>query len=138
MVDPDILRRKTAQVLHHCNRLERRASLDRTALEGDEDLLNTVLMDLQQAIQGCIDLAAHQCADDQLGAPATPAEAFALIARHGTIEPELARRLTAASGLRNLIVHQYTALDLDRILKAMRDDLDDLRRFVAAVHRPAA
>jgi uncharacterized protein YutE (UPF0331/DUF86 family) len=136
VVDPDILRRKTALVLHHCARLERRAGLDRAALEADEDLANAVLMDLQQAIQACIDLAAHQCADDQLGAPATAAEAFALIARQGIIEPEHARRLTAASGLRNLIVHQYTALDLDLVLAAMRNDLDDLRHFVAAVHGP--
>jgi len=46
--------------------------------EKDEDLANIVLMDLQQAIQGCIDLAIHACVDEGLGAPSTAAQAFLL------------------------------------------------------------
>jgi uncharacterized protein YutE (UPF0331/DUF86 family) len=136
LVDADVLRRKTEQVLHHCDRLARRTQLSATQLAADEDLLNTVLMDLQQAIQACIDLAGHVCVDDSLGAPGTPAEAFALIARQGAIDDALARRMTGAAGLRNLIVHQYTTLDLERLVQVVRNDLDDLRHFVAALGNP--
>lgn len=133
MVDADVLRRKTEQVLHHCSRLAARSGLDAAGLAADEDLRNTVLMDLQQAIQACIDLAVHVCVDDALGAPVASADAFALIARQGTIDDVLARRLTGAAGLRNLIVHQYTDIDLERVVRIVRTDLDDLRRFVAAL-----
>ena len=75
----------------------------------------------------------HVCVDDALGAPGASADAFALIARRGTIDDVLARRLTGAAGLRNLIVHQYADIDLERILRIIRTDLDDLRRFVAAM-----
>jgi uncharacterized protein YutE (UPF0331/DUF86 family) len=133
LVEADLLRRKTEQVLHHCDRLARRAALTAAQLAADEDLCNAVLMDLQQAIQACIDLAAHACVDDRLGAPATSADAFALLARHGVIDETLARRLTGAAGLRNLIVHQYTTIDLERMVQVIGNDLDDLRRFVAAL-----
>ena len=135
LVDADVLRRKTEQVLHHCARLDGRSTLVAAELGADEDLRNAVLMDLQQAIQACIDLAVHACVDDALGAPASSADAFALIARHGTIDDALARRLTGAAGLRNLIVHQYADIDLERIVRIIHDDLDDLRRFVAALRR---
>ena len=115
MVDADVLRRGTERVLHHCERLARRPALSASLLRDDEDVRNTVLMDLQQAIQACIDLAARQCVDDALGAPASAAEAFALIARHGLIDEVLARRMTGAAGLRNLIVHQYGDIDLERV-----------------------
>lgn len=134
MVDADVLRSKTERVLHHCERLARRRDLGADELAADEDLRNAVLMDLQQAIQACIDLAAHACADDALGAPATAAEAFALLARHGRVDETLARRLTGAAGLRNLIVHQYADIELERVLRIVREDLDDLRRFVVAFH----
>ncbi len=133
LVDPDVLRRKTAQVLHHCDRLQRRATLSAADLERDEDLANIVLMDLQQAVQACLDLAVHVCADDNLGAPATYAEAFSLLSRAGRITPELARRLAGAAGLRNIIVHQYAELDFARVASAAHENLDDLRRFVAVV-----
>jgi len=135
MVDADILRRKAERVLHHCERLERHPLPTAKSLEADEDRRNAALMDLQQAIQGCIDLAAHVCVDEALGAPATPADAFALIARKGHIDESLMLRLAGAAGLRNLIVHQYTDIDTERIVRVIRNDLEDLRRFVAAFHR---
>lgn len=134
MVDADLLRRKTGQVLHHCARLERRADLSAPALYGDEDLFNTVLMDLQQAIQGCIDLAIHVCVDDRLGAPAGPAEAFSLLAAAGRITPGLGERLAGAAGLRNLIVHRYAEIESARILKIIGENLVDLTAFVRAMN----
>ena len=98
MVDQDLLRRKTSQILHHCERLTRRSALSAADLDANEDLYNTVLMDLQQAIQACIDLATHACVDDGLSAPTGPSEAFALLARTGRITTELSKRLTGAAG----------------------------------------
>ena len=98
MVDQDLLRHKTSQILHHCERLTRRSALSAADLDANEDLYNTVLMDLQQAIQACIDLATHACVDDGLGAPTGPSEAFALLARTGRITTALSKRLTGAAG----------------------------------------
>lgn len=133
MVDADILRSKTERILHHCDRLAVRSDVDTDRLIADEDLRNTVLMDLQQAIQSCIDLAIHACVDDALGAPATSADAFGLLARHAVISEALARRLSGAAALRNLIVHQYTEIDIERVMKVVRHDLDDLRQFASAL-----
>lgn len=134
VVDPDLLRRKTAQVLHHCDRLTRRSGITAADLDANEDLYNTVLMDLQQAIQACIDLAAHACVDDGLGAPGGPAEAFSLLARAGRIAPDLSSRLAGAAGLRNLIVHRYSEIDSYKMLAVLPENLDDLRAFVRAMN----
>jgi len=133
VVDQNVLRRKIAQVLHHCDRLERRCGLSARALAADEDLANAVLMNLQQAIQACIDIAIHTCVDDSIGTPPTPAQAFAMLAREHRIDTDLAERLSGAAGLRNLIVHQYTDLDYTRIIAVIGNNLNDLKQFVAVV-----
>lgn len=137
LVDPDLLRSKTERVLHHVERLRRRASLGAEALRGDEDLYNAVLMDLQQAIQACIDLALHACVDENLGAPAGPAEAFAMLARAGRIDASLRVKLTGAAGLRNLIVHRYSDIDTQRILQVIKEEIGDLERFVRVIRNTA-
>lgn len=121
-------------MLHHCARLERRADLPASRLDGDEDLFNAVLMDLQQAIQGCIDLAIHVCVDERLGAPAGPAEAFSLLAGAGRIAPALGQRLAGAAGLRDLIVHRYAEVESARVLAFMRETLGELVAFVRAIN----
>lgn len=133
MVDREILEQRTAHVLHHVSRLRARRDVDPAHLRSDEDLFNAVLMDLQQAIQGCIDLATHACVDDRLGSPTTAAEAFALLGRSGRISDELVTRLTGAAGLRNLIVHQYARIDADIIVAVIRADLDDLESLLRAL-----
>lgn len=55
MVDREILEQRSAHVLHHLARLRARAGVEPSELRSNEDLWNAVLMDLQQAIQGCID-----------------------------------------------------------------------------------
>lgn len=133
MVDADILRAKSERIAHHCERLYRRRELTAQDLVANEDLRNTVLMDVQQAVQACIDLATHACADSRYGVPATAAEAFSTLARHNVIDGTLARRLSAASGLRNLIVHQYADIELELVLDVIRTDLDDLPAFARAL-----
>lgn len=135
MVQADVLRAKTERILHHCERLRARGGLTAEQLVDDEDLRNIVLMDVQQAIQACIDLATHACTDARLGVPASAAEAFATLARERVIDAELASRLGAASGLRNLIVHQYADIELERLLTGLREDLADLPAFARALRR---
>ena len=133
VVDPDVLRGKTERVLHHLARLRARDPLSPSALEADEDLLSLVAMDVQQAVQACIDLAVHACADEDLGVPTGPADAFSRLARASYVDAALAVRLAGAAGLRNLIVHRYGELDCARIADIVRGELGDLEAFVEAM-----
>lgn len=133
MVDRDVLRSKTERVLHHVARLRARAPLEPAVLEADEDLLSVVALDLQQAVQACIDLAVHACADGGLGLPTGPADAFSRLARAGFIDQALATRLAGAAGLHNLIVHRYGDQDCARLAALVPHDLGDLEVFVAAM-----
>jgi uncharacterized protein YutE (UPF0331/DUF86 family) len=136
MVDSDVLRAKTERVLHHVQRLRGRGPLQAAVIAADEDLLTLVAMDLQQAVQACIDLAVHACVDDELGVPGGPGDAFSRLARAGHVDEDLAVRLTGAAALRNLIVHRYGELEPARLVKIVRDDLGDLEAFVAAMRGP--
>ena len=56
-------------------------------------------------------------------------EAFAALAARGRIDLELAKRLGRAAGLRNLLVHDYVSVDLERLAQVVREDMGDLRAF---------
>jgi uncharacterized protein YutE (UPF0331/DUF86 family) len=42
---------------------------------------------------------------------------------------DLAARLGSAAALRNVLVHDYVSVDLERLARVVRDDLGDLRTF---------
>jgi len=110
------------------------AAEDPAALRDDARGLRAVKYSFVTAIEAAIDVAQHLCASEQWGAPATNADAFAILARREVVDAELGRRLGSAVGFRNVLVHEYVAVDDDRVVAALAE-LDDLHAFVAAVER---
>ena len=137
MVDRDVVLRKSETIEHHASRLRAKLPLRAAALDRDESLLNDVCFDLLQAIQACIDLAVHACTHDSLGVPETPAAAFALLETHGVIGGGLSKRLAAAAGLRNLLVHRYADLTTGKLVEALTAGLGDLDDFAGALRAHA-
>ena len=106
----------------------------REAFEADRTAREVVVLNLFVAIQACLDLAAHWLADEGWNVPDRYGELFVALADHGVIPRPLALRLVAAAGLRNLVAHQYGALDWVRIhATASSSALDDLEAFCAAL-----
>lgn len=55
------------------------------------------------------------------------------LATRGVISPDLAHRLTGLAGFRNLLVHEYVAVDARRVRELLRTRLDDFSDFANAV-----
>jgi uncharacterized protein YutE (UPF0331/DUF86 family) len=104
------------------------------AFEADRTAREVVVLNLFVAVQACLDLAAHWLADEGWDVPQRYGEIFRALADHGVIPSSLALRLVSATGLRNLIAHQYGAVDWARIHGiASSPDLDDFEAFCAAL-----
>lgn len=65
----------------------------------------------------------------RLDVPGAYREVFLALGSRGVVSPDIASRLAAASGLRNLIAHRYGVLDWKRIHDLATNGLDDLVRF---------
>jgi uncharacterized protein YutE (UPF0331/DUF86 family) len=69
--------------------------------------------------------------------PATYSDVFSALVAHGVVGGELGDRLSSASGFRNLVAHQYGALDWTRVYATASSDLDDLEAFCAVLAQQA-
>ena len=88
---------------------------------------------LQLAIQAALDIASHAVADERLGEPTTRAELFTLLQQAGWLPAELASRLVQMTGMRNVLVHGYTAVDLALVRDVVENHLGDLDDFVTVL-----
>jgi uncharacterized protein YutE (UPF0331/DUF86 family) len=112
-----------------------RTSIPRDRLLADLDTQNMVLFALYRAMQGAIDLGQHLIAERGLPVPSSYREVFRVLGDAGLVDADLARRLEGWGGMRNVIAHQYGAIDLQRIARALYDELSDLGAFAAAIAR---
>lgn len=87
---------------------------------------------LFESIQIVIDIACHVSGKYNLGHAKSYAECIENLAAYGYLEKELARRLVAAVGLRNLLIHEYVAVDAEKLFGFL-EHLDDFRAFVMQI-----
>jgi uncharacterized protein YutE (UPF0331/DUF86 family) len=105
----------------------------REALERDLSLHNDVLFSLLTVCQLVIDIAGDLAAR-RGDAFEDYTQAIRTLTRDDRFPASLIRQLERLPGFRNVIVHEYTGLDMDRVVAAM-DDLEPVERFAAIVHR---
>lgn len=133
MVNTDLMISKAAAIKRHLARIEKKADIDMEAFIAELDIQESVLFNLQMAIQNCIDIAAHVISDENLGVPASNNEMFYILEENGYIHPQLTEKMVKAIGFRNLIVHEYAKLDLRKVFQTAKKDINDLIEFLKAV-----
>jgi uncharacterized protein YutE (UPF0331/DUF86 family) len=129
MVENTILATKLVAIRDAVARIRQVLPESAEAFRADRTAREIVILNLFVGLQEAIALATHWLADDGWDVPQTYGDAFTALADRQVLERDLAKRLRAASGLRNLIAHQYGAVDTDRIFELASNDLEDLLSF---------
>lgn len=110
-----------------------RGSITVGQMRTDRDRRNMVLHAMLLAIQASIDIANHLIAQRGLRTPATYREAFEILAEAAVLPNELSEELADLAGFRNVLVHLYWRLDLQRAHEILQQGLVPLRQFQETV-----
>jgi uncharacterized protein YutE (UPF0331/DUF86 family) len=133
VVDSDLILAKAGAVKSHLNRVFEKRNVDLKGFLEDIDRQESILFNIQVAVQNCIDIAAHIISENGLGVPGSMTEMIYLLEKHGYLTHDLAERMIKAVGFRNLIVHEYGKLELEQVYKIARDDITDLNEYLKAI-----
>ncbi|MEN2995455.1 MAG: DUF86 domain-containing protein [Acetomicrobium sp.] len=132
MPDKDIVLAKVATIQRCLDRIRDVTDLDPESLE-DIDKQDIFVLNLQRAIQACIDLAAHAVASEHLGFPESIRDNFVILKERGVIGAELASRMLKMTGFRNVAVYNYQALDLNILKSILVNNLKDIEEFYSTL-----
>jgi len=133
MVDKDLILAKAGSVKRHIDRIKAKSGTDMTIFMRDLDRQESIAFNMHLAIQNCMDIAAHIISDEGLGVPGSAGEMFFILQENGFLSADLADRMVKAVGFRNLLVHEYQKIDLQRLHKAADNNVDDLIEYLSAV-----
>lgn len=115
-----------------------RCPVDAATLATDPDLQDIVSLNLARTIQLCVDIAATLLSRSELPPPDTMGAAFDGLAELRVIDRELAGRMKAAIGFRNIAIHRYRDIDWEIVHGTCTGRLGDFRRFAEAVEDRSA
>ena len=132
-LNPNVVRARCAEIEESVQRLETLAAIPLDDFLADRDTQDIASYRLLVAIEAVLALCYHVSSRRLRTTPEDYAGCFALLGEAGIVAPELTERLQSMAKFRNLLVHVYWQVDYRRVHAVMRENLQDLRAFAAAV-----
>lgn len=132
-VNRQLITEKSDVVVRCLNRVRHKCPDTLEGLESDIDAQDIIILNLERAIQACIDIASHLIAYTDLPAAPTMADSFRCLHNAQIISKDLCARMVKAAGLRNLLVHEYKRIDWNIVWQVITKHLSDPTDFVQAV-----
>lgn len=133
MVDRDVVFDRLASLRLNARRLKTALGRGREQLVDDEDVYLKAERCLQIAIQAILDIGTHLVADRGLKRPAGYEEVVPELGRAGVLRAALVDRLAGLAGLRDILVHDYLAVNHGRMFDDLTAGLGDFEAFAAAI-----
>jgi len=99
-------------------------------LEQDTDTQYMVCHAMLLSIQASVDIATGIAVMKTPRRPDTYRETFLVLGKFRIIPEDLAKEMSKLAGFRNILVHEYTALDIPRVYRILQDDLETMNNFM--------
>jgi uncharacterized protein YutE (UPF0331/DUF86 family) len=121
------LERYTAELEHLA------ASLTRERFEKELSTQWTIEHGLQLAIECVLDVGSHLVAAQQMGLPDSYREVIELLGQRGIVPADFVHRTVGMPGFRNILVHDYLAVDLSIVWRMLQEGPAQFREFLRHV-----
>lgn len=134
-LDRQVVARRLRLLRETLDDLRPLGQLDAEALRGDPIRRAAVERFIQVLVDLAADINAHVVVAHLGAAPVTTAESFRQAAVVGMLPVALAEQLVLTAGLRNLLVHRYSDIDMTLLAGSAGKVLDAFAAYVGHVAR---
>ena len=133
-IDRVLVTRKLSLIAGDLDALAGVAATDREAFLGDTYGQRVAERLLERMIGRMIDVNYHLITESGQPPPADYHASFTRLADLKVLEPEFARRIARAAGLRNRIVHEYEEIDPGKVFEGLQTALRDIPIYLSCVN----
>lgn len=109
--------------------LKEAQKMDLDTFKGDPKNYYTVERALQLAIERCHDIANHLISQLDMERPDKYETVFEILGKNGVVPAGFGKKLVSMARFRNLLVHEYMEIDLDRVYEILKTKLRDFEMF---------
>ena len=89
----------------------------------------------QLSAEASIDIGEIVISEKKLRTPLSHREVFDILGSEKIISIALAESFSEIAGFRNILVHDYVEIDLDRMYEYLQNNLNDFDKFIKAIAR---
>lgn len=128
-MDKEVVLNKLESLRRCIQRVQDKTPASVDLLVDDYDLQDIIALNLERAIQTCVDIGLHIISDLEVRVPETMAQTFDALKDARCLDEVIADRMAKSVGFRNTAVHAYQQIDWAIVYRIITEHLDDFRDF---------
>jgi uncharacterized protein YutE (UPF0331/DUF86 family) len=128
VLDPEIIDSRLKKLERCVQKLKLAATVNKENFLVDEDLQDRVERNFHMAIECCLDIGNHIIAALGFRTPQSYGDVLRVLGEEKILPKEFSEALAQMVGFRNILVHDYLEIDLDKVYKNLQQ-LGDFDRF---------
>jgi len=136
-MDKEMIAAKLESLRKCLERIQGKVPIKKENLLIDIDLQDIIAVNLERAVQLCVDIACHFIADSGAEVPGTMAGTFPKLLELDIISASLAERMVKAVGFRNIAVHNYNSISYEIVYSICTHNLEEFKDFARCVAKHA-
>lgn len=136
MVSKSVVAARLEKLREYLKILQAVEKYDVKRFKADPFIHGTAERYLHLAIECLLDIGNHIIADRGFSKPETYSDIFRILAEEKVIPQGLLQEIAGMAAFRNVLVHDYVRLDLDRVYRVIQEKLpyfDELARIYAGM-----
>lgn len=94
---------------------------------------DSIVLNIQRAVEAAIDIAMHVVSDKKLGIPQNSRDAFEVLNSNNIITDDILQKLKTMMGFKNIAIHNYQKLNLDILQNIIENHLEDFEAFIFVI-----
>ena len=135
MNDRELIRKKFSDLKLYLKELEKIAEISRKELKSSLGLKWQICHGLQLSIQIIIDVGNHILASIGENQIEDYTDIIDKLGKRNIIPAEFSTEIRGMTGLRNILVHEYTDPDFDKIYYILQNRMSDFHTFMKYINK---
>lgn len=128
MFSKDLIYRKLRNVSKYLDELEKIAKIPYKIFE-KESFHYAAEKLIELMVEMAIDINLHIIKEKFLLPPTDYKESFTQLGKEKILPIEFARKIAGSAGLRNLLVHHYEEIDIDKLYRDLKNGIKDYQQY---------
>ena len=124
-----------SELERNLNQLEMIEVKNKGDLEINVEKQWAVLHGLQLVIQNILDVGNQLLSNLKINQIESYSDIIIKLGQHNIIPENFSDKLKSIAGFRNILVHEYIAIDMGIVYAILHDNLDDIKEFVKYIRK---
>lgn len=134
-MDKQLIEGKLESLRRCIKRVETKRPETYEKLKNNLDLQDILSVNLERAVQLCVDIGSHISSQTDSKPPTTMSDTFDILADEGFIKMSTAESMKKAVGFRNIAVHNYQDINWEIVFNICHHKLDDFKTFTKEIDK---